>query len=442
MEHAKYRFSKYNLIADKADNAVIIFNQMTGQFFKADRALYGKLTDTEVFEYDSSLKKLADTGIIIPDNKIELLELLNNRRMLLTTENAPSVTYVIAPTLACNMRCVYCFENCTEEKKTMSDVELNKVYSYITDQLLRLKQCRRVNLTWFGGEPTLMIDKIVSFMEQFNAFCSDRNISLNTIFVTNGLLLSRENAQKLVAVGIEKTQITIDGMPETYARQKRCNTKDFYTVVQNIKDTCDILKIAVRINVNKRNAEETERLYDFLLKEQGLADKITIYAARIVNYDGGYDPTEIGQLDFERFRRKLYLQYIEEGYINSLPHNPPARRNLFCGQNAKVSASFGPDGHIYRCEQCIGDEAKAVGSLDAGLFENELDYQFRQPKLPSKCMKCNYLPACMHGCMANNLIKGFVIDCEAVKYALETDLLCCVEYLKKKNKTDKENEHA
>jgi len=70
------------------------------------------------------------------------------------------LSLTIAPTMACNFKCVYCYEgerakDVDSNNVTMSEETLNQLVEFI-----RKSGVKKLGVEWYGGEPLLAIDVI------------------------------------------------------------------------------------------------------------------------------------------------------------------------------------------------------------------------------------------------------------------------------------------
>lgn len=119
----------------------------------------------------------------------------------------------LAVTDRCNLRCIYCMP-----PEGVPRLEHEDILTY--EEILRFLQVAvragisKVRLT--GGEPLVRKD-----MEYLVAEISSLRPSLDISLTTNGTLLSSK-AEKLVAAGLKRVNVSIDSLhPETYRRITR-----------------------------------------------------------------------------------------------------------------------------------------------------------------------------------------------------------------------------
>ena len=98
----------------------------------------------------------------------------------------------IAPTLACNFGCDYCFEN--SQSHRMSESTQDTLLRFSDEHVRDAKQ---MLITWFGGEPTLCLDIIEKLQENFIELATKHRIALlPSSIITNGYLLDRPMAEQ------------------------------------------------------------------------------------------------------------------------------------------------------------------------------------------------------------------------------------------------------
>ncbi|MDE6303480.1 MAG: radical SAM protein, partial [Paramuribaculum sp.] len=116
--------------------------------------------------------------------------------------NPTNLSLTINPTLACNFACPYCFEG-THPSTFMTDEIEDAIVRFVEKH----EQARNLNITWFGGEPLLAFDRIVSLTRKL------QGIGLNywAGMITNGYLLTRDKLEQFDKLKIRSVQVTIDG---------------------------------------------------------------------------------------------------------------------------------------------------------------------------------------------------------------------------------------
>ena len=123
----------------------------------------------------------------------------------------------IAPTRECNFACPYCYEP-DRDVVYMSDKTEKNIISFMK----RFPKVDRIIITWYGGEPLLAFDRILSM----NTKIADLKIPYESIIITNGYLLNQEVIDRLEELKTGRIQITLDGcegdpqQPPLYHRRR------------------------------------------------------------------------------------------------------------------------------------------------------------------------------------------------------------------------------
>jgi len=287
-----------------------------------------------------------------------------------------------------------------------------------------------LGVTWFGGEPLLFIDAISYMSDRIKGFCKAKSIGYSAGIVTNGRFLNRSNAEVLLRCGVNRVQLSMDGMPETYIAQKRAKPGDFEAVVDNIVSVADMIPITVRINVSD-NEEEAFELTRYLLENRCLNGRIKIYAAHVRDYSEGCSSA------WEREAHSRYLSFAQEyqGLFtedgpyspSSYSYAPPKRRCTTCLSVCSSNYCVGPKGELYRCEHHFGKESQIVGTVRDGRYFADLDLRYLQYRHLKDCEDCVMLPICLGGCMNDTKDGENMLSCELFRKYLVDSLFFGIE---------------
>lgn len=132
-------------------------------------------------------------------------------------------------TSRCNLRCVMCPKTVGFHTHKPDNEIPDAVLEKIIDQVL--PSVYHINLIGFG-EPLLVRKKLEILLKE----CAHRHISINMI--TNGQLLSREVAEKLVEMKLFNINVSLDAATEETYRKIR--NSDFINVKNNLKTLKEI----------------------------------------------------------------------------------------------------------------------------------------------------------------------------------------------------------
>lgn len=150
---SKYKESVFN-IKIKDQDKWIIYNTFTGAMIRLDSKL------SRVMCHDEQAKLLADQGFILDSVIDEINELEINRKFGIYNLRPEVIHFSIAPTLKCQAKCPYCFEQDLQYKRDITFLTAQHVVSYIEDVLKRTN-AKELRVNFFGGEPLLAKEKIL-----------------------------------------------------------------------------------------------------------------------------------------------------------------------------------------------------------------------------------------------------------------------------------------
>lgn len=405
------RWSKYNRLFTDVTRGNFIYNSQSNSLFELDNFHFDVLNkmkhQEEYLDIDFSLdffRLLREKLVFIePSEYLTFTEQKKTERKKLV-DDCSKLQLTICPTLACNFRCSYCFENSQKLPKIMSDDVILKLVDFIKS----FQNAKNLSICWFGGEPTMafdIIEKITDSIKQLNIYFEDASI------ITNGYLVNEEKIKKLNALNIKSIQITIDGLKEMHdSRRYRAGKKPtFERIIQNIenllssdyKGTCSI-----RVNIDKANYEEYGELKSFL-NDKFKSPRLTIYPGRVVTLEThNCNSCNLNSDEWTDFALKLF-EVSPNSDASLFPTN---NNNNVCAANRKNSFVIGPCGEIYKCWEDVGKFNLVVGSL----FEQELITNKRlveqyvdgtNPYTDAECLDCYYLPICTGGCSNRRLRK-------------------------------------
>lgn len=414
----EYKLSFYNIVTlDKGDSKYI-WNTKKGSIVELESEVWdslcaGDFENERVREYADALYK---EGIIVNKDLNELEQIVFRAKQKQFAVGQKSFGMVIAPTMACNYNCPYCFEGAAKEQcAVMSQQVMDaivKAWRFKLEGTLGIEEAR---ITWFGGEPLLTYDRvIVPLQTRLVELCREKNIAFGASIITNGYFLTEEKYDFLFGSGVVKfVQITIDGTEKEYCKRKGTTAEAYHRVINNILNLSKYCtdnklktKINIRVNIDKSNYEDIKRVVDYLRQDDRYGKNIVYTPARLRDYDfckelDSYCTTD----EYER------LQYDFEDYVEKPPRIIEPK-TTFCGQHCMNVFCVGANGDLYKCEHDFGIKEHAVGNISTGLTYNKYFADFMYQPLPEKCNTCVILPVCMGGCPHRRLMTGQNFECE------------------------------
>lgn len=231
----KMKYSSYNSEISIADKHTLLYNALSGKFVVVrDKILHADTIGLQELKglYPSLFEQLCSIQFIIEDSVDELKIL--KERIAKADNNSDEFILHINPTLDCNFRCWYCYENHIP-RSLMSQETLENTKNFISRTLAN-EQIRHFELGFFGGEPLLHFHKVAApIIEHTRSACRERNVALHVHFTTNGSLLTDAIAELLSKVPCG-FQITLDGGKEKHDKTRfhKSGKGSFDQIILNI----------------------------------------------------------------------------------------------------------------------------------------------------------------------------------------------------------------
>ncbi len=421
--------SRYNTFIDLPSGRKLAFNAATAALAEIDEQTLPRflrlLNSHGVIESEADaqlLDQMKYARFLCPESMNELGE--QQERDQAQRRSNSTLFLTIAPTLACNFRCDYCFQS--TNPVVMSSRVVDAVVSFCEE---RLVESDRFMITWFGGEPTLCIDTLTGLQTRLTE--SSRNAGIKEMtasVITNGYLLDGAMARWFRDIGIEEAQITLDGPPEVHDRRRRLSggRGTFERIVANLEESSRVMRVIVRINVDCDNASAPLQVID-LLQKHDLLQHVNIYFAP-VNPAKGVCADVSGRClstqAFARLQVDLYRELVRRG-IRRIEY-PLIAPGGYCGAGNDHSFVVAPNGLLFKCwEELSLNPTDAIGDIfssDRGeQQQRNLDrYQNCNPFNKSACRECDILPLCLGGCpnAATNSADENLGFCSPWKYNL------------------------
>ncbi|WAC08253.1 MAG: geopeptide radical SAM maturase [Thermodesulfobacteriota bacterium] len=367
---------------------------------------------------------LTKHGVIVPDQEKEKRDI----RSLVDRKNAmnPVLNSMVVLNLDCNFACLYCYEGDMKGNLYMSDETAASLIDLIKKDFIGEK--KKLLIDFYGGEPLLSLGLIKSISLELKGFAQEKGGSFNFTLVSNGALFKRQVAEELVPLGLERIKITLDGPAEVHNRYRpfKSGAGSFDTLIKNIKETCDLVKISIGGNFERNNCGQFVSLLDFLIKEGIKPDKIGGIKFDPVSKrpEGDVSPADYndGCMSMDEPWLIKASEFLREEILKR-SYNTPKITPIFCMVDNNSSFVVNFDGVIYKCPAFIGKEGFAVGNVRSGIDDYTRSYKLGLWKDHQECAECVYLPLCFGGCRYTTFIqKGNLDALECRKNYLDATL--------------------
>lgn len=428
--------SYYNFIIDTDDDGQIIYNTKTGaiDIIEPDyRSAVQEIlsspssipeTSTQLFNH------MLTQGYIVEKDKDELNDIITWHQEANRESNIAYLT--ILPTETCNFTCPYCFIYTFREKHMKPEV-YESIYKYIENFFEKNKNedyCV-FTLSWFGGEPLLVSDQILSFMSRIKAL-KERypNAILNSEITTNGYCLTPDLFFKLLASGIKRYQVTLDGDAESHDQLRTLPHKQptFDIIYQNIlgikqhSTSNNDFQFVIRSNFLRSTVKNSEHLLQLYKKDFADDSRFRIYFRPVYNFETDRDSIHEVESDLceniegVSIQNRLSFETLAhtENVLESIANPLPTPTKSWCLSVKDNSNIIGYDGSVFSCDTMIVEKEKSIGYLnsDGKIIFNEKADTWKKSIFETKneqsleCLKCKLLPVCMGGCNRARHITG------------------------------------
>ena len=412
-----YKESNYNMFIDIVQGKHLAFNAMSGAIAEVDdnqlesiNLILAKPMTQYLNKEENFLRQLLIQGnFLIPEERdeISLLKMKNRKRKY----REDMISLIIFPTLDCNFRCKYCFEDRHPGSMMSEDVQ-HGIVSFVRNMLE--SGGKTLYVAWYGGEPLLEMQTIKYLSYEFKKLCKANNSTYTSWLTTNGYLLNLI-APILEDLNINGIQISLDGPPSTHNsyRPYMDGSETFETIFKNLVNllnadkTCNIREVNLRINFNQQNMSVCSELLDMFPMQ--LREKISIYFENIFKNPANPKATAHSNIcsgyKALRVSANLTKLAIERGYkLNRLPRYG---RTHYCPSVLYNFYNISPNGDLHKCDLAM-ETYPPVGHIkESGECTINLSEVARwvayEPFDDEPCISCKALPYCMGGCRLNQL---------------------------------------
>ncbi|KAF0206651.1 MAG: hypothetical protein FD172_3910 [Methylocystaceae bacterium] len=412
MPEQGWKPSAFNVELDAAGRR-FVYNSISLQMLELDEAtlacfrdsmdeirLGGRCADERMLQCFLAL------GFVVPASEAEYER--EQTQFSSSKADRDTLKITLAPTMACNLRCSYCFQQDFAPSRNMKAEVQNGVIEFVRR---KAAGSRRLVVQWFGGEPLLRYEQIVSMTEAFQKICAERDMIYEAEMLTNGTLLTPEIIDSFRRLSLRAIQIPMDGDIATYARRKGATLKraeDFHQFLLGHMPqlVAAVGSVKIRINVDRDNADagkDVVRMFnthgccdpriDFRLGFLNTRDGIIECIPHDCLSDAEFAAAEA---DFRQFLAREGFRVYDEPFRRKFPCAAPLERNF----------TIDPSGRIGKCVPAIGSDESVFSRIYPENIERTIaetsqadaPYADYDPFESEMCRKCALLPVCLGSC--------------------------------------------
>lgn len=404
------KYSIYNSIIQLTDKSSLLYNAFSDTFIVFDCSYKDLiLNNIENLEKKNTglYNQIINSQCYVPDTLDEFSRLLDHTTKIIQNEN--QFFLILNPTLSCNFKCWYCYEDHIKGSNMSDQViqSIDLLYNKILEENPNIKT---FTLSFFGGEPLMRFKSIVQpRIKKHIDFCKKNELSYNFSFTSNGSLISKKMILELKKYGDISFQITLDGNEELHNKVRFfTNNKGSYKIiVKNIKLLLENnIEVRLRINYTRENYLS---IIDILedLKEISL------------------DQRRNFEIDFHRVWQdkegmktlngihKVLNSFVNGGFkiifadLNEI--------NNACYADKKNTLVINYNGDIYKCTAKDFSRENREGYLESSgniIWEKSQEHRQHLKLTNKRCHTCRIAPLCGGGCTR------YILEREGSDYCL------------------------
>ncbi len=362
-----------------------------------------RLPDVDLSEEDRKI--LRQAGFIVKDAEKEKRQFLTYIDELNSLNNSLSIKLVM--NLDCNLACRYCFEGKRKGSHYMTKKTADDFIGFVKETIRRRKDIKGILITYYGGEPLLSRELIISVSERLKSFADDKGLRLKLFFTTNGTLLTKETVKRLKPLGLKEALVTLDGPSDIHNsfRPFRSGRGSFDTIVKNIKAVSSQVAIALNGNFVKDNYRRFPALLDYLNAEGVDIPRLqSVQFSPVVSESEDFGPGfHEGCASISEPWFPVAAPWLREEILKRKGRQSRTGPGL-CMMEYENNILVNYDGGIYKCPGLIGRKEYVVGDIWSGLEDYRVSHNLGNWK-NDECLGCAYLPLCFGGCRYMKLVR-------------------------------------
>ena len=402
----KYQISKFVKKIKYSDDEVILYNTMNSAIVVMPKEQMNNINEMNTDE----LTELEQMGFFASEENA--IEFINDKLM---SFNPDYFTIIIEMTKQCNFRCKYCYQNDWNRDLSISYEVIDRCVQYI-ESCLQKFDFKKVGVSFFGGEPLLVKEKIYYAYDKIKQLCDKYSIKLVTEVTSNGYLLDCDFLEHFEQINY---LTTLSLKSDHDKKRKHITNKGTYdSILSNIL-ACkhlfqsDKYMLGIRYNVDDTNITDFEKFLEGI-KTLGIPAKVTTsytYEHSMNNY--------YNLLSYNEYKvwnsTKAIETLIKYGYKVS---QVPGISVLACEGYSPYSIKVFSDGQLGLCNASV-DKSMIRGSIndiccDVDNVKKIFPEKVSNPINGSSCKKCSDIFLCggVKFCRQHSMCEYNEIDIE------------------------------
>ncbi len=435
---------------DYSNEEIIMVNLINGATDILERNIYSKIINNDLTSLDNTVIKAMKERKYLFDSEKEYNKFISSiEKVIEDFELKAPPSFLVIPSYACNLKCIYCYEQTYMIKGTteidpveMVNVQFERIDKIVAEYESKYGKIKSdTRITIMGGEPLLCPN--LKAVTHILKLAKKRDYTVD--IVSNGVDLDKYidlfNEYKDT---LKHIQITVDGVKEIHDTRRIFHDKrgSFDVIMANIELALkNKIKIVLRVNVDTTNINELPDLADSIIERFGNNDLLLPYLYLL--QDGGcsgesniVDETvgieKIFELEAKNpnmkiFRKKFHAEEFVNSIFDDVPYQPVLKH---CGA-MKNQFILDCKSNVYKCWHGIGNNDYRIGTFypEYVINKEKQDAWFnRSVKNIEKCKDCKYRYICGTGCpaakhMSEEKMNVYEPSCVAFDKVIKTIIL-------------------
>ena len=425
------QLSSYNIIVDNypTQGEHLVYNTRTQALVKINQELrdildapFSPTNLSANTRYANELSQLSQMGILVESKAQDVEELKEFFKALKYDLKDPSFYVTVLTTSACNFKCKYCFEESSRDNFSMDLSTCDAALRWIKKKLLDEKH-KQLTLTFYGGEPFLNEQAMEYLALNLGAWCAIRRIGFKFLIQTNGYLLTAERVERYKNLGLSEVRVSLDGVGNEHDanRPLRGGGGTFDTIIRNIVENADRIKIGLSVSYDEKGVGHIERLLNYLeglnaLRKLGkfICSPIHASLGPATRPENIHNSACMANLHDENLlKATMDIDALMEKKGLPISRGLPVSSCSLGRKHGGVTID--PHGRLYACNAMVGHPDLSIGHVhDEGLSERHKD--FLEMNVGLTCsLDCPYLPICNGGCRFMSFLENKKFDAPSCK---------------------------
>nr|WP_319570095.1 radical SAM protein [uncultured Draconibacterium sp.] len=393
---------KSHLIYNSLSDAIIIFNSE----HKQDILQPNILKDKQPKFYEDLVK--AECYVHKDLDEFKKLKEINAKFV----DNPTTYVLTVNPTMACNFKCWYCYEDHKRFSK-MSPETIQNIKLFSSKTIKENPKLSSFSLSFFGGEPLMYCNSIVfPIMKNHVELCNSAGISYSVSFTSNGSLINDNLLKELSKYSNVGFQLTLDGDKTNHDKVRFFNNgKGSYELI--IKNMLKLLSKEMNVRLRVNYTKETFSSIPDIIKDLKKVPKIYL----------PYLLLDFHQVWQDKGKNKLGTQveevlktFAQEGL--NYTHNSINLIRDYCYADLTNSVVVNYNGEVFKCTAKDFTSDRSLGHLNS-FGEICWKKPFTNPALKrfenKPCQSCRIAPLCAGGC-SNYILNQQLVNKEYCRY--------------------------